>query len=303
MTNGAPSLIVTRYLRRPLLIANHKFDLRIFCLLTSIFPLRAYVFKEGLLRFASETYRESGELGHTQFLTNTAVHHRKTGLALDTLTWSFAEFRDYLREQGSQDNEVFRRIHDCIIRTLLAAQPAYVRMARGELQSPPYYHLLGIDVILDYKLRPRVIEVNSNPSLALTGERGSRYDTTKISMLADLLRVVYANVTASDIEVLKTDFNALDVALNDQRDHRRCVAAAFCVDALGLAQVMATLREYKATQQQGNGFTQIFPSVDKNMTSFVGRVAALIGGDGGTALSKGHELFTALKERWDRRYT
>lgn len=48
--------VISRYIANPLLINGHKFDLRIYVVVTCYEPLRVYVYKEGLARFASETY-------------------------------------------------------------------------------------------------------------------------------------------------------------------------------------------------------------------------------------------------------
>ena len=45
--------LVSEYISNPHLINNFKYDLRIYIVVTSYDPLRIYMFKEGLTRFAT----------------------------------------------------------------------------------------------------------------------------------------------------------------------------------------------------------------------------------------------------------
>lgn len=50
-------MIVQRYITNPLLIDGLKFDLRVYVLITCVQPLRIFMFKDGLARFATEPFQ------------------------------------------------------------------------------------------------------------------------------------------------------------------------------------------------------------------------------------------------------
>jgi hypothetical protein len=70
-----PAAIICDYLD-PLLINGYKFDLRVYILVTSFNPLKIYIYKEGLARFATSKYNpnidEYSKFGH---LTNGTSNH------------------------------------------------------------------------------------------------------------------------------------------------------------------------------------------------------------------------------------
>lgn len=71
-------LVVSQYVDNPLLINGFKFDLRIYVGITSVYPLRLYIYEEGLARFATETYSNdlTGEKRAFRHLTNYSVNKK-----------------------------------------------------------------------------------------------------------------------------------------------------------------------------------------------------------------------------------
>jgi len=71
----AEPYIVQRYIINPLLIGGKKFDMRIYCLVTSYTPLTAYLYRTGFARFTHHRYTTNVEDIQNNYvhLTNVAI--------------------------------------------------------------------------------------------------------------------------------------------------------------------------------------------------------------------------------------
>ena len=54
-------MVVSEYVNKPLLIDGYKFDLRVYVDMTSINPLRVYIYQDGLARFATVKYEKPSD--------------------------------------------------------------------------------------------------------------------------------------------------------------------------------------------------------------------------------------------------
>jgi tubulin polyglutamylase TTLL6/13 len=129
--------VVQEYLARPLLLEGLKSDLRIYVLVLSCDPLKIFIHKEGMVRFATQAYKpielNSGRKSMENMfvhLTNYSLNKENddfkapTSLEDDTahkrtLTSVFKT----LRGLGKDVDKMWDEVKDIIIKTLLTVQP------------------------------------------------------------------------------------------------------------------------------------------------------------------------------------
>jgi len=198
-TNDVPideSCVISRYVYNPFLINGLKFDMRIYVVLTSIDPLRIYVYNEGLTRFCTEKYDPNMKENRFSHLTNYSVNKKNEKFISNKRAdaddvgqkWSLSALNKYLDKHKVDTEQVWARIYDLIIRTFIACEPslqqAYKKTAVCRTNC---FELFGFDVLLDDELKPWLMEVNLSPSLACESPLDQQ---VKSNLIADLFTLV-----------------------------------------------------------------------------------------------------------------
>lgn len=189
-------LLVQRYLHKPYLIGGRKFDLRIYVYVTCYDPLRVYLFKDGLVRFASCKYSSSMKSLSNKFvhLTNYSVNKKNTEYksnsdetACQGHKWALKALWSYLTQKGVNSEAIWEKIKDIVIKTIIASEPYVNSLVKMYVRRPYCCHeLFGFDIMLDENLKPWILEVNISPSL----HSNSPLDASiKGQMIRDLLNL------------------------------------------------------------------------------------------------------------------
>lgn len=214
LENISRGTVVSQYVENPLLIQGLKFDLRVYVLVTQYEPLRAYMYREGLARFASAPYSTAPEhLGDIfRHLTNYSINksapnfQENKELQADNQghKWSLSALNRHLRCCGTDVNLMWSRTMDLVVKTLLAVEPAIgAHVKRVEVPQGTCFEIYGFDVLVDDNLKPWIIEVNMCPSMATDSPLDWQ---VKSSLLTDALNLVgvckadYRMVAASRLE-------------------------------------------------------------------------------------------------------
>lgn len=172
--------VAQRYLHKPYLIDGLKFDLRIYVLVTGLNPLRAYIFKEGLARFATETYKSpmGSNLGNLcMHLTNYAINKEADGFIQNedenrtdvghkrSLTAIFEHIdRHPDPEINKSSKDVWQDIKDICVKTLMVGVHHMAHIYKSakplDVENSLCFQVIGFDVMIDSALKCWLIEVN-----------------------------------------------------------------------------------------------------------------------------------------------
>ena len=158
------SYIVSRYIDNPLLVCGKKFDLRLYVLVTSYRPLRAYIHKHGFARFCTVEYSNDDLDNAYVHLTNVAIQkHGDDYNGNHGGKWSMGNLMLFLESTRGKEEaaKLGRKIDAVLIHSLRSCQNSIIN-------DRHCFELYGYDVLIDDNLKPWLVEVNASPSLSTT---------------------------------------------------------------------------------------------------------------------------------------
>ena len=168
LANKAPGsahvYVIQKYIEKPLLIHNRKFDIRVWVLVTQ--TEQCYFFQQGYLRTSSEKFSLDNLNCSFIHLTNNAI--QKEGSEYGKFEagnqMSFKQFQEYLLSN-------FGNIRLGSIVSIMKSQIiSSLQAVKGKLNPNGRlgcFEIFGYDFIVDGCFKPWLIEVNTNPCIEL----------------------------------------------------------------------------------------------------------------------------------------
>ena len=160
-------IIIQKYLEKPLLYQNRKFDIRIWILLIGNQENYVYIFKEGHLKATCSEFDINSDSPYIH-LTNYSVQKHNEDFSKKEIgnEIPYKSFQEDLDKNNTGIN--FKKdIYPQIV--------YIIRLAIGAIKSKINYHKLeycfeifGCDFIIDENYKPFLLEINTNPGLEIS---------------------------------------------------------------------------------------------------------------------------------------
>lgn len=210
----APDWLVQEYLDNPHTIRGHKYVLRLYVLISSLAPLRVYLYRQGFAKLASEPWDPDDADNPFSQLTNPDINALNTRAEVPVEFIDLDRYRAWLGDQGHDADALFARIEELVALTAIAGVDA-MRSRTAAVGADPRgcYELLGLDCMLDDTLKPWILECNLSPSLGICAapETGGRIEEeVKGSLVRDMISLV-------DLASLEPDAGEGDDPLAESR--------------------------------------------------------------------------------------
>ena len=183
--------LVQQYISDSFKIKERAFALKYYVLITCISPLTIYVHNDGFCKFRKSSRKTEAEGGAPAFIT-------------------IQEAYQYMREADINLMNLWQKIKDVIIKTLLSIQKELVQSYKilqpQDKLFDKCFEILTFEIIVDQEEKPWLISVNATPNFDYNSAKELNI---KKSILLDSFRMI--NLTNQAKKLKKEIFQDNDI--------------------------------------------------------------------------------------------
>jgi len=201
--------LISKYVDKPHLINGKKYDLRLYVLITSYSPLKIYLYRQGIVRFASEKYDPSHKENIFVHLTNYAVNKMNEKINIgdgdensNKLKWTLSTYEKYFIENKKEEEykKMFDKIRDIIIKSVLTtAEDSILNCKLITNHNNCLFEMYGYDILIDEGLNPWLLEVNVSPSLNCDSELDFKLKSNLIGDIINTVGIIPSGLLSENI--------------------------------------------------------------------------------------------------------
>lgn len=163
---------VQEFIQNPLLVDGHKFDIGVYVIITSIFPLRVYIYYGDILfRYCPQKYYPfdpenldkyvvGDDYLPTWELPSLAKYYHALGYGMK------GSFDAYMRSQGRDPEVIWEKVEDAIRVALLTKENLIKGVLQRYKNKQNFFEMARFDLIIDDDLNVYLIEANFSPNLS-----------------------------------------------------------------------------------------------------------------------------------------
>jgi len=198
--------MVQDYLDNPHLINERKYVLRLYVLISSVEPLRVYLYDEGFAKLASDPYDLDDLDNPFAHLTNPDINALNEEAEAPVVFVNLGEYKKWLREQGHDDVALFDKVRDLVTITSISVRER-MRGRTRNIKAPTNgcYELMGYDCFISNDLKPYLLECNLSPDLKVCSgpeDGGDIEHEVKSQVVTDMVSLLGLNLPPEETQNL-----------------------------------------------------------------------------------------------------
>lgn len=171
-TNFTTGIFIQEFVERPFLVDGYKFDIGIYTVITSVDPLRVYVYKgDVLFRFCPVKYYPFDPEVLDKYVVgddylpiwnvpSLREYYTKFGFSMKD------SFDAYVREQGKDPAEMWEQAYEAIKEVTLIKEAHIRKVSKRFGNGRNFFELVRFDLALDENLNVYMMEANMSPNLS-----------------------------------------------------------------------------------------------------------------------------------------